>query len=139
MTLETQVTSLELSKSLKELGLKQESAFWYEQTKIAGRNEWKKEWELCFNNNTKPYTQDHIVSAFTVAELGEMLPERVKRDDGEYFFIQCPHHDSPMGYRCWITRTNGNNPHAIQPKDEEPRLNKRSRLPRSHADLPARK
>jgi hypothetical protein len=35
--------------------------FWYEQTKIAGLNQWQKEWELCFNNNSEPYTQDHIV------------------------------------------------------------------------------
>jgi hypothetical protein len=56
------------------LGVKQESAFWYEQAKVAGKNEWSKEWVFAFNNYSKPYSDIHIVSAFTVAELGEMLP-----------------------------------------------------------------
>lgn len=82
MKLEQQVVSLDLARKLKELGVKQESTFWYEQTKIAGRNEWKKEWKLSFNNNTKPYSQDHIVSAFTVGELGEMLPIQISTERG---------------------------------------------------------
>jgi hypothetical protein len=65
MTIEEQVTSLEVSKKLKELGVKQES-LWYwwkaghifvEERRYAGR-QWEK-----------------LASAFTVAELGEMLPD----------------------------------------------------------------
>ena len=74
MNLEQQVCSLELAKLLKELGVKQESAFWWEQTKLAGRNIWSKEWALQFNNYSEPYNKDHIVSAFTAVELGDMLP-----------------------------------------------------------------
>jgi len=66
MTLENQVCSLELSKRLKELGVKQVSLFYW------------------FFLNGKWYVSDkdregyrEMVSAFTVAELGEMLPNYV--------------------------------------------------------------
>lgn len=63
MTLENQVTSLEISKRLKELGVRQES-LWY----------WNAQGELEYANPETwvGYTTDF--SAFTVAELGEMLP-----------------------------------------------------------------
>lgn len=78
MELQKQVTSLEISKRLKELGVKQESLFWWEQVKTAGKNEWAKDFVLSFNNNSAPYMvngkKSHgTVSAFTVAELGEIL------------------------------------------------------------------
>lgn len=70
MNLEKQVCSLELAKELKELGVKQESyAVWHSKhiwlapEKSLGVGTWNKE---------------DIVSAFTVAELGEMLPEKVE-------------------------------------------------------------
>lgn len=65
MKLEDQVCSLELSKRLKELGVKQESIFWwpgenpdYHPVRALSKNE----------------PSDYWSSAFTVAELGEMLP-----------------------------------------------------------------
>jgi hypothetical protein len=48
------------------------------QAKVAGKKEWSKDWELSFNNNSKPYSEVHIISAFTVAELGEMLPRKIE-------------------------------------------------------------
>jgi len=77
MKVEKQVCSLELAKRLSKLRVKQESAFWYEQIKIAGKNQWRQEWTLAFNGFSKPYDAKHIVSAFTVAELGEMLPIQI--------------------------------------------------------------
>lgn len=77
MKLEQQVCSLELAKKLKELGVKQESLFWYERVKVAGKNEWLKDWTLAFNNNSKPYSEAYILSAFTVAELGQILPDKI--------------------------------------------------------------
>ena len=71
MKLENQVSNLELSRKLKELGVKQESLFYYQGV--------KKEIDL-----EKGYALDILrkltfagaekVSAFTVAELGEILP-----------------------------------------------------------------
>lgn len=63
MTLEKQVCSLELAKKLKELGVKQESLFYH--LPVRGIVQWGY------------YYKEEIpdsVSAFTVAELGEMLP-----------------------------------------------------------------
>lgn len=74
MNLELQVCSLELAKRLKELGVKQDSLFWYVKwippkgcTYYSNANEWKL-------SLYKGSTDDHeSISAFTVAELGEML------------------------------------------------------------------
>lgn len=64
MKLEDQVCSLELAKKLKELGVKQESLFWWDKGDgIEDRLEF---------SPTQPLTE--LASAFTVAELGEMLP-----------------------------------------------------------------
>jgi hypothetical protein len=63
MELQQQVVNLELSKKMKELGFKQESYFiWYL------RNEETKKYILC----SRDIFQEGI-SAYTVAELGEIL------------------------------------------------------------------
>jgi hypothetical protein len=66
MTLEQQVVSLDLAKKLKELGVKQESLFcWYKHKKDG--------WTLVW-----PWAKGYeYISAFTVAELGEILPDEV--------------------------------------------------------------
>lgn len=65
MNLEQQVCSLELAKKLKELGVKQESLFWWRHDDVDGW--WPGHWEGLPG-------AEHC-SAFTVAELGEMLPK----------------------------------------------------------------
>lgn len=68
MTLQQQVCSLELAKRLKELGVKQESYFWW-RSPLAhyGYPDWSlSDGELGHGSES--------FSAFTVAELGEMLP-----------------------------------------------------------------
>ncbi len=74
MKLEDQVCSLDLAKRLKELGVKQESlAYWHIQRPpelIYDPNGWKDQHWWC--------------SAFTVAELGEMLPSRIEKDGHPY-------------------------------------------------------
>jgi hypothetical protein len=70
MKLENQVTSLELSKQLKELGVKQESHFcWVTSTEYVT--------EGTLSDGTSRYDSENYTyySAFTVAELGEMLRE----------------------------------------------------------------
>lgn len=79
MNLQQQVVSLDIAKELKELGVRQESLFWWAPDFI-GRNE-VKEWGIRYNDimnpETTPMAHPDYVSAFTVAELGEMLPESV--------------------------------------------------------------
>ncbi len=83
MTLSSQVCSLPLAKRLKELGVKQESLFWwglhgksiyYEKEKIQLQVKWQEK------------GNEDWASAFTASELGEMLPERVYDQSGAYLF-----------------------------------------------------
>jgi len=94
MKLEQQVCSLELAKKLKELGVKQESLFYWQRytEKKTGIEEWDlalrgkhtrdNAWS-CLTGNYHDGRQwishwvekDEEYSAFTVAELGEMLPK----------------------------------------------------------------
>jgi hypothetical protein len=73
MKLEDQVVSLELAKKLKELGVKQESLFsWFkedysEKTRLSARESYEESMIMAEN-------WSRISSAYTVAELGEMLP-----------------------------------------------------------------
>lgn len=91
MKFEDQVCSLELAKRLKELGVKQESFFYYGRVEdtcfkethhevIIHRALW--EWnEDCF------YYTDY--SAFSVAELGEMLPIHIEQDNYCHEILMC--------------------------------------------------
>ncbi len=79
MKIGKQVTSLELSKKLKELGIKQESYFYWWQPL-----EDDKHWELVvFKELPSGFQQpnesveNRRASAFTVAELGELLPHAI--------------------------------------------------------------
>ena len=71
MKLEQQVTSLKLSKRLKELGVKQDSLFSWVKPK--DKDVWVCWYykELC-RDEVKDWDD---ISAFTVAELGEKLPK----------------------------------------------------------------
>lgn len=87
MILEDQVSSREPSQRLKELGVKQESCF-YHVEKQSGK------WIILdsdFYNDPAFFTgyKKPVFSAFTVAELGEMLPASsqwfpVKQFDGKW-------------------------------------------------------
>lgn len=77
MKLENQVTNLELAKKLKELGVEQESLFYWKQEAI---HYWQK-------LDTKDLAAPSCYSAFTVAELGEILPYwcfSTKQEKGGY-------------------------------------------------------
>ena len=67
MKLQQQVCSLDLARKLKELGVKQESYFWWVQSTLGSWHIWNE------NPNAISYPDLVFVSAFTVAELGEML------------------------------------------------------------------
>lgn len=79
MTLENQVTSLKLSKRLKELGVKQESLFYWEWQEGNDYDGWNLQYPL---DGDVAADNKRYLSAFTVAELGEMLPSIV---DGKFF------------------------------------------------------
>lgn len=72
MNIEDQVCSLELSKRLKELRVKQKSLFWWRRwIPTKGSTYLTPEWKLSlFPGSTGIY---EIISAFTSSELGEML------------------------------------------------------------------
>ena len=104
MKLEDQVCSLGLSRKLKELGFKQESLFWW-------IDDWKgnrKNCEISFENGSckKPKSDvvDIVCSAYTVAELGEMLPGSVQSPNKEsYIYFNIFKHDGywEVGYQCY--------------------------------------
>ncbi len=72
MKLEQQVCSLELARKLKKLGVKQDSLFWW--VEIMENYKWTGEYELEYE--IPDYQRKtRSISAFTVAELGEMLPK----------------------------------------------------------------
>lgn len=71
-------TSLNLSKKLKEAGVPQESEFYYQG--IAQEIESGKGYTLSYGKQlTSPLIVN--VSAFSVAELGEVLPDRIENTD----------------------------------------------------------
>lgn len=74
--IEWQVCKLEFSKQFKELGVKQKSLFWWvNDGKALGES--SERWVCVYHRWTTDIpTHPDKVSAFTVAELGEMLPVR---------------------------------------------------------------
>lgn len=86
MKLQDQCCSLELAKQLKELGIKQElfdgDSYWVKST-YSGKFK-----IYCWpgDSEDKPYDNMVWYKAFGVAELGEMLPDKVFFQDKYYFF-----------------------------------------------------
>ncbi len=81
MQIEDQVCSLELAKRLKELGVKQESYFKWRKVchEFELKNEVYDEWhksEFCYSECQ--CESDEKYSAFSVAELGAMLPVHIE-------------------------------------------------------------
>lgn len=82
MNIEKQVVSLELAKKLKELGVEKESEFvWYEANhSILKSDIGKMFWNLSHKYNNSARNSPRI-SAYNVAELGEMLKEITEKID----------------------------------------------------------
>jgi len=93
MNLEDQVISLELAKKLKELGVKQESLFYW-----AGSALWFKRGGVVYSQDNEVETFEWIknnyndfYSAFSVAELAPLLGEelnRIKRDGKAFVWLK---------------------------------------------------
>lgn len=73
MKLEKQVVSLELAKRLKELGVNQESLFHWEAEQANDSYGWN------YILTQKQIAGGYYYSAFTVAELGEILGEDIPK------------------------------------------------------------
>lgn len=73
MKLENQVVSLELAKKLKELGVKQASLFYWVRRDMQADDSVI---QVMQNRIHESYGET-LASAFTVAELGEMLPSDI--------------------------------------------------------------
>lgn len=95
MNLSDQVISLELAKRLKELGVKQESIFYH----VRAIDDWQI--TSVITEKDKIYWQHSVLdilpmeyySAFTVAELGEMLPGMIKIEGDDLFLtMDCDRH-----------------------------------------------
>lgn len=88
MNLDQQCVSLEVARKLKDLNVKQESQFyWYEGYNswllhYIDYNNWEEDHKIFIEHNSPCY------SAFTVAELGEMLPERLDKNRNQYIKFQ---------------------------------------------------
>lgn len=83
MDLENQVCNFELSKRLKELRVKQESLFWWVDD--------GKEYPEVRYQKPGDTTGLKLYSAFTVAEMGEMLPSVIdlgNRTGKEMYWLQ---------------------------------------------------
>ena len=72
MKLEDQVCSLELAQKLKAMGVKQESHFYWVNRRGDGAC-------LVCEEESMNWANPEMWSAFTVAELGEMIPTRYLR------------------------------------------------------------
>jgi hypothetical protein len=77
MILSDQVCSLEYAKKLKELGVNQESLFWWYQ-----HNKKKYPTDWCIMYSSYDSIPDRY-SAFTPAELLQLLPNRITLTEGE--------------------------------------------------------
>src|SRR5918997_1138429 len=99
MELEQQITSLELSRQLKAAGVPQDSyCYWYSLQHYQGEQEPADE---LFVSHETPAETHQEYSAFTVAELGEMLPHKLERSDEPYCYdlVQWP---SPCATNVWM-------------------------------------
>ncbi len=97
MKLEQQCCSLELAKRLKELGVKQESHFWRNEHYVCSNGCHTKAWRVRDKEGCNDVLG--IFSAFTVAELAEMIPAKIPDHIfGEVGFIV---EKDPIGDCAW--------------------------------------
>ena len=91
MELKDQVCSLESARKLKELGVKQESLFYWneDETELGGSSFRIESYQLHPENSIY-----ESFSAFTVAELGDLLPSHVQGNKLRQFKL--------FGDRCEI-------------------------------------
>lgn len=151
MELEKQVCSLALAKKLKELGVKQDSLFWWHPIpKIlpdSGGTVVSNGYDISYAETGRFFGSGAKISAFTVAELGEMLPQFIIKKGRN----EARGEDWEQNYTLHTYKERGTNLSSICPSTgrwhyEQIRLpflfvrysEYRSRRPRQNAHLPRR-
>lgn len=112
MKLEKQVCNLELAKKLKELGVKQKSLFWW--IWINNKPQYKP--RIAEKGQFSGYEEDEKCSAFTVAELGEMLPINITIDEHTCSF-NIARAESGIGDKWQVEYTHWDNQRELLGKD----------------------
>ncbi len=83
MSREKQLVCLELSQKLKKAGYKQEGVWWWRR--FTKKHPWgivsKDDEDL---DGRYSFTDDDLIVAPTVAELGERLPNSIQKDNNRY-------------------------------------------------------
>lgn len=120
VNIEAQVCALEYAKKLKELGIEQISLFYWAKAK--GINAYGLSYlSNMFSLDEKHY--EELYAAFTVAELGELLPNRITTKENDPFssFILIVrkfyivdennklHNNYIVNYECDTTEATGEN------------------------------
>jgi hypothetical protein len=106
MKIENQVCSLELSKKLKKLGVKQKSLWWWCEDKQRNNKEsFFKLYGVSIAQSRKFNVPEFsIYSAFTVAELGDILPH----------YITIAGYAEFLKYRKWIFSKDKSTIHKVE-------------------------
>lgn len=115
MKLEDQVCSLELAKKLKAFNVKQESYFCW----VTGRREFSNDGHIDHLSNDDRHSDDEsgfpTYSAFTVAELGEMLPHEInipykngRKRNADHMFVVRRWSASKWTVRYWCNKYSDN-------------------------------
>lgn len=124
MKLESQVTSLETSKKLKELGVKQNSLHWWARSRegvnVPLENCIWSEWEL-YNfyaedvriDDGETPREEVSISAFTASELAEMLPVTI-RFDNRVYFLGIKKDSQGDGYWAYYATSDGKPGHTLE-------------------------
>jgi hypothetical protein len=82
MKLKDQVVSLELAQEMKELGAEQDSIWYWTWVDWNDETEW-----VIISQDSAARTNRETFSAYTTAELGEMLPGRMKTSDSGWNYL----------------------------------------------------
>lgn len=98
MKKEDQVVSIELAKEMEKLGIEQDSVWYWTGAEWNDEVEW-----VLIHQDERDRIRKEIFSAFTVAELGEMLPQGYWESgkiaiDSIYFCSYVYDFEAPDGY-----------------------------------------
>lgn len=125
MILKQQVTSLELSKRLKELGVKQESLFYWKRYYHPDKSMFVDFLDQKIDDGWTKTKGEFVVSAFTTAELGEMLPWELKQ--GAYRY-ELEIAKNGKGFECYYFDHDFDNTLGLKIYEEPNEANARAKM-----------